>query len=120
MTSSNFHRARQQRPFWTSTASCYENMSDYKLLTLGCNPTDIGTHSLRKRSSAYAPGQVGGPHPVSVYLRMAQSPGKVKDPNFHSSEGAAQLCGRMLAGLPFDSKESECCRLISRHNFAAR
>jgi archaellum component FlaC len=69
---------------------------------LGCCPEDIGTHSLRKGGSTYALGQVSGPNPVTVFLRMGQSLGKLKDRYIHASEGADQLCGRMIAGLPFD------------------
>eukprot|EP00644_Phytophthora_capsici_P013549 jgi/Phyca11/115783/e_gw1.29.489.1 len=37
---------------------------------LCCSPNDIGTYSLRKGSISYALGQVNGPTPVSVFLRM--------------------------------------------------
>ncbi|OWY90266.1 hypothetical protein PHMEG_00041690, partial [Phytophthora megakarya] len=40
----------------------------------------------------------------SVYLRVGQSLGKLKDRYIHFGEGADQLCGRMIAGLPFDSE----------------
>ena len=70
---------------------------------LGCPVKEIGTHSLRKGSGTYALGQVCGPTPVSVFLRMGQSLGQLKDRYIHSSEGADQLCGRMVAGLPFNS-----------------
>ncbi|KAG6950870.1 hypothetical protein JG687_00013971 [Phytophthora cactorum] len=71
---------------------------------LGCNPDEIGTHSLRKGSSSYALGQVYGPTTVSVYLRVGQSLGKLKDRYIHFGERADQLCGRMTAGLPFNSE----------------
>jgi len=58
---------------------------------------------LRKGSSTYALGHVNGPTPVSVFLRMGQSLGKLKDRYIHFGEGADQLCGRMIAGLPFNS-----------------
>ena len=72
---------------------------------LGCPIEDIGTHSLRKGSSTFALGQVCGPTPVSVFLRMGQTLGQLKDRYIHSAEGADQLCGRMVAGLPFDSEK---------------
>ncbi|KAH9157947.1 hypothetical protein AeRB84_000266 [Aphanomyces euteiches] len=66
-------------------------LSDYELQLLGCPIGDIG--------------QVNGPNPVSVFLRMGQSLGQLKDRYIHVGEGADQLCGRMVAGLPFDSEE---------------
>ncbi|ETL27425.1 hypothetical protein L916_19026, partial [Phytophthora nicotianae] len=61
----------------------------------------IGVHLL---CCSYALGQVNGPTPVSVYLRMGQSMGKLKDRYIHFGEGADQLCGRMILGLPFNSE----------------
>jgi hypothetical protein len=69
---------------------------------LGCPKQDIGAHSLRKGSSTYALGQVNGPTPVAVFLRMGQTLGKLKDRYIHLSEGSDQLCGRMVSGLPFN------------------
>ncbi|ETO62550.1 hypothetical protein F444_19549 [Phytophthora nicotianae P1976] len=79
-------------------------LSKEEFCLLSCIPEDIGTHSLRKGSSSYALGQVNEPTPVSVYLRMGQSLGKLKNRYIHFGEGADQLCGRMIAGLPFDSE----------------
>ncbi|KAF4139055.1 hypothetical protein GN958_ATG11717 [Phytophthora infestans] len=62
------------------------DLSEEKIGLLSCNPADIGTHSLRKGSSSYAIGQVNGPTPVSVYLRMGQSLGKLKDRYIHFGE----------------------------------
>ncbi|OWY99979.1 hypothetical protein PHMEG_00028928 [Phytophthora megakarya] len=81
-----------------------KSLTKDELYELSCTPEDIGTHSLRKGSSSYALGQVNGPTPVSVYLRMGQSLGRLKDRYIHFGEGADQLCGRMVAGLPFDSE----------------
>jgi predicted DNA-binding protein len=41
---------------------------------------------------------------TSVFLRMGQTLGQLKDRYIHSAEGAGQLCGRMVSGLPFDSE----------------
>ena len=76
-----------------------------ELQLLGCPIKDIGTHSLRKGSSTHALGQVCGPTPVSVFLRMGQTLGQLKDRYVHNSEGADQLCGRMVSGLPFDNEQ---------------
>ncbi|KAH9114901.1 hypothetical protein AeMF1_011037 [Aphanomyces euteiches] len=80
------------------------SLSDHELQALGCDAQDIGTHSLRKGSSTYALAQINGPTPVSVYLRMGQSLGRLKDRYIRFGEGADQLCGRMICGLPFDSE----------------
>ncbi|KAH9181526.1 hypothetical protein AeNC1_016498, partial [Aphanomyces euteiches] len=79
-------------------------LNDDELQLLGCDRTDIATHSIRKGSSTYALGQINGPNPVSVYLRMGQSLGQLRDRYIHFGEGADQLCGRMVSGLPFDSE----------------
>ncbi|EEY56557.1 uncharacterized protein PITG_10103 [Phytophthora infestans T30-4] len=62
-----------------------KSLGEEELCILGCIPEDIGTHSLRKGSSSYALGQL-------------------KDRYIHFGEGADQLCGRMIAELPFDSE----------------
>jgi hypothetical protein len=81
------------------------SLEECKIQKLGCHVSEIGTHSLRKGSSTYALGQVCGPTPVSVFLRMGQTLGQLKDRYIHHSEGADQLCGRMVAGLPFDNEK---------------
>ncbi|ETI29678.1 hypothetical protein F443_23208 [Phytophthora nicotianae P1569] len=63
------------------------SLSEEELRELSCTPEDIGTHSLRKGSSSYALGQVNGPTPVSVYLRMGQSLGRLKDRYIHFGKG---------------------------------
>eukprot|EP00644_Phytophthora_capsici_P008318 jgi/Phyca11/114661/e_gw1.26.378.1 len=70
------------------------SLSEEDKCILGCNPDDIGTHSLRKGSSSYA---------------LGQSLGKLKDRYIHFGEGADQLCGRMIAGLPFNSERFGVC-----------
>ncbi|KAF0735241.1 hypothetical protein Ae201684P_002820 [Aphanomyces euteiches] len=74
------------------------SMSDTQFL--GCPAVDIGAHSLRK-GSTYALSHCNGPNPVSVFIRMGQSLGKLKDRYIHFGEGTDQLCGRMISGLPF-------------------
>ncbi|KAG6961157.1 hypothetical protein JG688_00009253 [Phytophthora aleatoria] len=63
---------------------------------------EVGVLSLRKGSSSYALEQVNGSTPVS---RMGQSLEKLKDRYIHFGEGADQLCGRMIAELPFNSEK---------------
>ncbi|OQS03905.1 hypothetical protein THRCLA_21031 [Thraustotheca clavata] len=77
-----------------------DNIDLNELQHLGCPPEDIDAHSLRKACSTYALGQVNEPNPVSVFLGME----KLKDRYVHFGEGADQLCGRMVCGLPFNSR----------------
>lgn len=81
--------------------SLVQGLSEAEKDRLGCAPEDIGTHSERKGSSSYCLGQVAGPTPVSVFLRMGQSLGQLKDRYIFAGEGADQLCGRMVCGLPY-------------------
>ena len=81
-----------------------KSLSEEELYILGCIVTDLGMHSCRKGSCTYCLGQVNGPTPVSVLLRMGQTLGKLKDRYIHVGEGADQLCGRMVCGLPFNNE----------------
>ncbi len=82
-----------------------KNLTREEFEILGCVASDLGMHSCRKGSCTYCLGQVYGPTPVTVFLRMGQTLGKLKDRYIHISEGADQLCGRMVTGLPFNSEE---------------
>ncbi|KAF1773673.1 hypothetical protein GQ600_18847 [Phytophthora cactorum] len=73
-------------------------LSKEEKCVLECNAEGIGTHRLCKGSTSYALGQVNGPTPVSVYLRVDQRLGKLNDRNIHFGEVADQVCGRMRAG----------------------
>ncbi len=76
-------------------------LSPEELQIMANNADDIGTHSLRKGAATYCLGQVMGPSPVTVYIRMGHSLGKLKDKYIFFGEGADQLCGRTLSGLPY-------------------
>jgi hypothetical protein len=80
-------------------------LTDEEIRLLGCEVEDVGMHSERKGSSTYCLGQIGGPTPISVFLRMGQSLGQLKDRYIFFGEGADQLCGRMVCGLPFSDEE---------------
>jgi hypothetical protein len=56
-----------------------QSLNETERQRLGCPVEDIGSHSIRKGSSTYALGQVCGPTPVSVFLRMGQTLGQLKD-----------------------------------------
>lgn len=79
-------------------------LTDEEVRLLGCEVEDVGMHSERKGSSTYCLGQIGGPTPISVFLRMGQSLGQLKDRYIFFGEGADQLCGRMVCGLPFSDE----------------
>ena len=70
--------------------------------TLGCEVEDIGLHSTRKGSASMCLGQVAGPSPCQVFIRMNHSLGDLRDRYIFQGEGGDQLCGRMVVGLPFD------------------
>ena len=89
--------------FCTNLHSALKKLSEAELAALGCDPKDIGTHSMRKGAPSLALGNVGGPSPVSVFLRMSHSLGKLNDRYIHFGEGADQLLGRVVAGLDFCS-----------------
>jgi hypothetical protein len=79
-------------------------LTEEELLDLQCPPSEIGPHSNRKGASTYCCGQVAGPSPVTVFLRMGHSLGNLKDRYIFSGEGADELCGRMVALLPFNDE----------------
>ena len=70
---------------------------DEEMNIFRCKKKDIGTHSCRKGAASWCLGQVGGPNPVTVYLRMGHSLGKLKDRYIFLSEGQDQLCGRVAS-----------------------
>ncbi|CAM9390413.1 unnamed protein product, partial [Ectocarpus fasciculatus] len=80
------------------------NLSDAEVVSLGCDRGDIGTHSCRKGAGTFCMGQISGPNPITVTLRMGHSLGKIKDAYIFQCEGGDQLCGRMISGLPFDNE----------------
>lgn len=79
------------------------SLNEDEIQELGSPSEEIGAYSLRIGSSTYALGQVYGPSPVAVFLRMGQSLGCLKDRYIHCGEGTDQLCSRMMCGFPFDS-----------------
>ena len=96
----SFDGTRCEKQFSDLLATTVQGLSEGEKMLLGARPEDIGTHSYRKGASTYALSVVGGPHPVTVYIRAGWSLGTVKDRYIHSGEGNDQLAGRVLAGLP--------------------
>ena len=63
---------------------------------------DIGSHSFRKGTATYLAAMVGGPSPVSIYLRAGWSLG-VQKRYILEGGGNDQLAGRAAAGLDINS-----------------
>lgn len=82
------------------------SLSEGELNQLGAcgGPKDIATHSARKGAGTFCLGQVSGPTPIAVTLRLGHSLGKIKDKYIFVSEGADQFCGRMVNGSDFTSE----------------
>jgi hypothetical protein len=77
-----------------------KRLSEEELVLLGCTRKDIAPYSARKGSATFATGQICGPSPIAVQLRMGHSLGKVNDPYLHQSDGADQILGRTVAMMP--------------------
>ncbi|OWZ16434.1 hypothetical protein PHMEG_0009771 [Phytophthora megakarya] len=56
-----------------------KSLSKEGMCELSCTPEDIDCHSFSKGSSSYTLGQVNRSTPVSMYLLIGQSLGKLKD-----------------------------------------
>jgi hypothetical protein len=95
-----FDGTRCEKLFSDSLATVINGLSEGDKILLGAKPEDIGTHSNRKGASTYALSVIGGPSPVTVFIRAGWSIGDVKDRYIHSGDGNDQLAGRVLAGLP--------------------
>ena len=63
---------------------------------------DIGSHSFRKGTATFLSAMVGGPSPVSIYLRADWSLG-VQKRYILEGGGNDQLAGRAAAGLDINS-----------------
>ena len=72
---------------------------------LGCRPSELGTHSIRKGAASYCNGLVDGPTTAQVYLRAGWSLGNVQDRYLFAGQGSDQLIGRVLSGLSFSDRE---------------
>ena len=99
-----FNGTDSKKRFGDILRELVRSLSEAEIQVLACPVDEIGCHSTRKGSCTYCLGQVSGPTPVSVFLRMGQTLGQLKDRYVHHGEGADQLCGRMVCGLPFDTE----------------
>lgn len=91
--------------FGKNLQSILSKLTVDEMITLGDTIDDIGTQSIRKGSGTYCLGQVAGPNPVAVSLRMGQSLGTIRDKYIFEGDGLDQLCGRMVSGLPFNDEK---------------
>lgn len=76
-----------------------------EIAELGCPPTEIGTHSLRKGAATFVCGLVDGPHSDSVKLRMDHSIGSVDDRYIHIQAGTDKRVGRCVSGLDINNDD---------------
>ena len=72
---------------------------------LGCERTDIGTHSNRKFAESTAVSKIDGPSRTQVCLREGQSVGRSQDCYMFSEDGGDSLVGRTVAQLKLDTDE---------------
>lgn len=79
--------------------------ADY-LRKAGIDSKNIGSYSLRKGAATYvSSGTTAPPSSVSVYLRGGWSLKSVQDRYLHEDACGDQLVGRIVSGLPVDSKD---------------
>jgi hypothetical protein len=72
----------------------------------GINPSDIGTHSIRKGSATYASsGSTSGPSSQAIHLRAGWTLGNVQDTYMRYDSAGDQHTGRVVCGLPQGSPE---------------
>ena len=67
---------------------------------LGFNPSEIGTHSIRKGAISYLSSLPGGPPIASVCILAGWTMGNVKDINLRYVSSGDQFVGRCLSLLP--------------------
>lgn len=73
-----------------------------KVIQIGFQVSDYGTHSFRKGIATFTAGFIGGPGIISIFLRAGWSLGNVQDRYLLFADGGDQLCGRIAAGLNFN------------------
>jgi hypothetical protein len=81
-----------------------------KLLGIyGLEPSDIGTHSVRKGAATFACSvSVSGPSIVSVCVRAGWTLGDIQDRYLKYESAGDQFVGRILSGLPQNESGFAC------------
>ena len=74
------------------------------MITMGTVAFDIGTHSFRKGVATFVAGSVGGPSPISIFLRAGWSLGIVTSRYIFTGQGGDQFVGRAATGLPLTDR----------------
>jgi len=72
---------------------------------IGCNRSDVGTHSNRKFAESMAVSRIDGPSRTQVCLRAGQSVGRTQDCYMFTEEDGDSLVGRTVAQLKFNADE---------------
>ena len=74
--------------------------------TMGINPDDIGTHSIRKGASTFtASGSTAAPSSTAVHLRAGWALGGVQDTYLRYEAAGDHHVGRTVCGLPLNKPE---------------
>ena len=87
-----FEGTNSKDRFYRNLLAVCNALTDEESLALGCDAHDIGSHSMRKGAGTFCMGQIGGPSPVTVTLRMGHTLGQVRDRYiFHEPGGGSTL-----------------------------
>ena len=87
---------------------CLEDNKDQLRQEFGFDPSDIGTHSIRKGAATYLTSLPGGPSAAATCIRGGWTMGNIKDRYFRYSEAGDQFVGRCLALLNLLTVEFSC------------
>ena len=74
-------------------------------IDIGCNRSDIGTHSNRKFAESTSVSRIDGPNRTQVCLRAGQSVGRTQDCYMSQEDDGDAFVGRTVAQLQFDADE---------------
>jgi hypothetical protein len=87
---------------------CLESNKLKLKLEFGFDPSDIGSHSIRKGAATFLTSLPGGPSAAASCIRGGWTMGNVKDRYFRYSEAGDQFVGRCLALLNLLTIEFSC------------
>jgi hypothetical protein len=93
----------QNKRYYNNLVDAVKNIPDH--VDLGCNRSDIGTHSNRKFAESTSVSKIDGPSRTQVCLRAGQGVGRTQDCYMFSEEDGDALVGRTVAQLKLDADE---------------
>lgn len=100
-----FQGESQDHRFGDTLGNLLKSLSPDELLTIGSNPKDLGTHSIRKGACECACDTIDGPTIFSILMRGGWSVGTVLKLYLRKADGMDIFLSRILAQLPFHSTE---------------